>query len=1037
MKRIFALIVLLALAVPAQATRDSTRSDTTVLQASKVLIGRASSLIDAMNVNTDSLTVNTFSTINATQTFAPEKTSFSRQDSTYTGYSADIVRSYVLSEVVWDVAAFQEAVARSSISTRGDTTAAFPTNFALVAAKESAIDSIGIIDTDTGEQYIWFTMGGASSGDRNWMGIVGGSATEVNDIAFLDGCLYVGLSNSAFGKVDFVRDDGRYWDATNGLNDFIGTISQRNSGGGTSVLNASPKLVSNAVNAIAAIRDPEGGVDEFGRPLHVVGVVTAGGTSISDAGIENWYDHSNAQATAKITGFGDGWFLQYGRDNATRDFADAILAPVISADGWVATGSMIWVNTDVGGMDITMGDAAVASAVGMIPQQSVVTTGAFVAFLGNDLGLVISHVSHADGEEKNTLTWEIDATQNAPPWSGVVGMSLPLEDATEMFGNDLTNNNSVTFVNTATTSVIGAASDFVAASSMSLTDADVAAHTPSLTAGSYGCWFRREIDSGSPEGLMSKWDLNDGNDEAWKLDLTSSDEIRGSIRVTGPAETTSTGPAISLNTWYHAVMTWDGTTQKLYLDGVEVDSDARSGTQFDPTEPIVVGAGTDTGAATRFFDGQIDQVFVLGRALSAKEVAFLHARGRSALQNNAVGDDALTGASVQKIATYEDGASLVLAGASTSADSTLHLLDKYGIILDTLTVSGAVDVSIPAGGMRGIVPDTTLESRPWSLALGTGGHRVNAPDPVIENLIQGPPVVYITEGGSPYDAIVDSSGTYQLYWQRGMAPGYYNFQDAHDAVTDGAWIFGRYGTYPPLNISKNVRITGQNQRGVVASTARSTLIDGGTTDDAIDVTATGDYSVIEYLSVQTTAGGGNAFDGIEIATNANYVTVQNCFFVASDNNHIDTESIFGTFTGNIFNSADGSGMNVDARDQIIIGNHFPGTMGGNHMTVTTNGVQVIIEANDFDGAAIDGINNEGRRTIISNNTFGAAFSSNCVQVGNSGDQSAVHGNIMEDTGTCIDIATNAENCSIAPNVLNGTVSDASGTSTADGSNEIY
>jgi len=82
------------------------------------------------------------------------------------------------------------------------------------------------------------------------------------------------------------------------------------------------------------------------------------------------------------------------------------------------------------------------------------------------------------------------------------------------------------------------------------------------------------------------------------------------------------GPGI----WNHVVGTWDGTTMKLYRDGVE-DSATYSGfsgpIQYDSND-LLIGAQDLVGGMANFWNGAIDEVMILDRALSATEVNQLY-----------------------------------------------------------------------------------------------------------------------------------------------------------------------------------------------------------------------------------------------------------------------------------------------------------------------------------------------------------------------------------------------------------------------------
>jgi hypothetical protein len=74
-------------------------------------------------------------------------------------------------------------------------------------------------------------------------------------------------------------------------------------------------------------------------------------------------------------------------------------------------------------------------------------------------------------------------------------------------------------------------------------------------------------------------------------------------------------------TWVHIAGTWDGTTKRLYIDGVL----ARSGTSqisYD-THDLYLGADENNGSLALPFDGVLDDLRVYSRALSLQEIAAL------------------------------------------------------------------------------------------------------------------------------------------------------------------------------------------------------------------------------------------------------------------------------------------------------------------------------------------------------------------------------------------------------------------------------
>jgi hypothetical protein len=79
------------------------------------------------------------------------------------------------------------------------------------------------------------------------------------------------------------------------------------------------------------------------------------------------------------------------------------------------------------------------------------------------------------------------------------------------------------------------------------------------------------------------------------------------------------GPsALPVNTWTHLAMTWDGLTQRIYVNGAQVSSTPRTGTAVTSNSPLRIGGNNVWG---EWFGGLIDEVRVYNRALSAAEVA--------------------------------------------------------------------------------------------------------------------------------------------------------------------------------------------------------------------------------------------------------------------------------------------------------------------------------------------------------------------------------------------------------------------------------
>ncbi|HEY6886160.1 MAG TPA: choice-of-anchor D domain-containing protein, partial [Solirubrobacter sp.] len=75
--------------------------------------------------------------------------------------------------------------------------------------------------------------------------------------------------------------------------------------------------------------------------------------------------------------------------------------------------------------------------------------------------------------------------------------------------------------------------------------------------------------------------------------------------------------AATLNTWTHYAVTYDGTTVRLYTNGVLSGSQPQTGSLVTSTQPLRIGGDAIWG---EWFDGRLDELRVYNRALSAAEI---------------------------------------------------------------------------------------------------------------------------------------------------------------------------------------------------------------------------------------------------------------------------------------------------------------------------------------------------------------------------------------------------------------------------------
>jgi hypothetical protein len=79
----------------------------------------------------------------------------------------------------------------------------------------------------------------------------------------------------------------------------------------------------------------------------------------------------------------------------------------------------------------------------------------------------------------------------------------------------------------------------------------------------------------------------------------------------------SGGTLLPVNTWSHLAATYDGSTECLYVNGVQVAFRAQTGAIRTSTRPLQLGGDTLTG---EYFTGRLDEVRIYNRALTQGEI---------------------------------------------------------------------------------------------------------------------------------------------------------------------------------------------------------------------------------------------------------------------------------------------------------------------------------------------------------------------------------------------------------------------------------
>lgn len=140
---------------------------------------------------------------------------------------------------------------------------------------------------------------------------------------------------------------------------------------------------------------------------------------------------------------------------------------------------------------------------------------------------------------------------------------------------------------------------------------------------------------GDPSGLvflMFKGDSCCGDTQSYGF-LWGTESMLQSIIFRLGNSTTNTeirSDPIPLNEFTHVAGTYDGTTMRLYINGVlDVSGTTTLGQLQVTASPLIIGSSLRNGTTQNFFQGLVDEVEIFNRALSADEILAIYNAGSS------------------------------------------------------------------------------------------------------------------------------------------------------------------------------------------------------------------------------------------------------------------------------------------------------------------------------------------------------------------------------------------------------------------------
>ena len=142
-------------------------------------------------------------------------------------------------------------------------------------------------------------------------------------------------------------------------------------------------------------------------------------------------------------------------------------------------------------------------------------------------------------------------------------------------------------------------------------------------------WSQR-LGSFDPYALLAGKAFGDGGANSYEMYLTDPSEAGGTYVVNFSTDSPSAfGNAFTQvnNDWTHLCGVWDGSVWRLYVNGEQAATQVVETAPTYDERPFIIGADTEFGVVTHFFDGTIDEVRLYDRALSQDEVVTLYEAG--------------------------------------------------------------------------------------------------------------------------------------------------------------------------------------------------------------------------------------------------------------------------------------------------------------------------------------------------------------------------------------------------------------------------
>ena len=241
-------------------------------------------------------------------------------------------------------------------------------------------------------------------------------------------------------------------------------------------------------------------------------------------------------------------------------------------------------------------------------------TGTAYADVGLSPNTSYSYIVRAQDAAGNLGAYTTPATAVTPASNPTLVAAYSFDEGSGTTLNDLSghgNNGTIANGAWAATGKFGGALTFNGANTLVTIPDSAALHL--TTAMTLEAWVNPAANSAAWRDVIYK-----GIDNYY-LEGSTSTNGRPAIGMTitnPPTESYGTA-ALALNTWTHLAASYDGSTLRLFVNGSQVSSVARTGAIITSTNPLQIGGDSFFG---QFFQGMIDEVRIYSAALTPSQI---------------------------------------------------------------------------------------------------------------------------------------------------------------------------------------------------------------------------------------------------------------------------------------------------------------------------------------------------------------------------------------------------------------------------------